>query len=204
MTRTARAGLRLLAVALPVALLAPGAAHAEKVVTDDLVGDVQAFDVADPDLAWVPQPDHASTDIVRTAAAYGTSRLRVTVHYRDLVNTWLLNTSVRIRTADHKFDFVAVRRPGSRMEMKLFRGRGDEVVCRGLRATYGGDADVVVMSVPSACFGTPRWVQLGVGAMGADSAIAEDAESFLLHFDDGRSNAFGDDGLVIGPRIRRG
>ena len=39
---TSRLGLRVLAAVLPLALLAPVAAHAEKVVTEDAVGDAEA------------------------------------------------------------------------------------------------------------------------------------------------------------------
>ena len=60
---------RLAALLAAAALALPTAAHAEKVVTEDAVGDVQAFDVAGADAAYVATPDNVSTDITRTVAA---------------------------------------------------------------------------------------------------------------------------------------
>src|SRR6478609_5002460 len=97
-----RPGLRLLAAALLLALLAPAAAHAEKVVTDDAVGDVVTLGPTEPgedDLAnLVPAPDNTATDVVRTTVDHTGSRLRIRIDLRELGDARLYFAGVRVRT----------------------------------------------------------------------------------------------------------
>ena len=71
-TMNHRVGLRLLAALLPAAALLPGAAHAEKVVTEDPVGDAHSLTIdweGGAPSAFVPAPDETSVDVVRTVAS---------------------------------------------------------------------------------------------------------------------------------------
>jgi hypothetical protein len=198
-----RAGARLLALLVPAVLLVPSAAHAEKVVTQDAVGDVKAIDF-DVEEDFLPAPDHAASDITRTVAAYGETRLSVVVHFRDLVTTSYLNTSVRVRTPRGTYDVKLLRAPGKRATVTLARPRAGEVECRGVRGRFDGGADLVAVSVPTACIASAAWVQLGVGAIGMFEPPVDDPERLVLFADDGHRDTIGENSIGRGPRIRRG
>ncbi len=155
-----RHGARLVALLAPVALLLPAAAHAEKVVTEDAAGDVLQSDLASEldSPEWAPATEETSTDIVRTVAAYGDTRLSVTVHFRDLLNTRYQETFVKILTPRGSYTLGAARFPGTRIGTSISRGRGGEVECRGLRAKFDGGADTDLRLRPG---GVPRRRPLG-------------------------------------------
>ena len=201
-----RFGVRLLAALLLAAALLPGAAHAEKVVTQDVVGDVMQADLASEldEPVWVPAPDEVSTDIVRTGAAYGDTRLSVTVHFRDLLNTRYQEMYLRILTPKGPFVLGAARYPGTRVEPAIMRGGGRELECRGLRAKFDGGADTMSVSVPASCLDDARWVRLGVGATGFDMPETEMPETLPFYGDDGHRNAISDRSIGKGPKIHRG
>ena len=201
-----RLALRLVAALLPAAALLPGAAHAEKVVTEDAVGDVLQADLASEldEPVWVPAPDEVSTDIVRTVAAYGDTRLTVTVHFRDLLNTRYQETYLKILTPNGSYILGAAREPGTKVDVAIMRGRVGELECRGLRAKFDGGADTISVSVPASCLDEARWVRLGVGATGFDIPEGEMPETVPFFGDDGHRNAIGDTSIGKGPRIRRG
>src|SRR6478672_7713160 len=110
-----RPGLRLLAAALPLALLAPAAAHAEKVVTEDAAGDVVTVGPTGPgedDLAnLVPAPDDTTVDIVRTTVDHTDSRLRIRIDLRELGDARLYFAGLRVRTPQGSYE-VEVDRLG--------------------------------------------------------------------------------------------
>ena len=104
-------GARVVAALLPLTVLIPAAAHAERVVTDDAVGDVVSEpsdisvsaeattdpppEVVDP---FVPDPDNATTDITRTVVDHRAGLLKVTASFRDLQHTFNDSLVMRIRT----------------------------------------------------------------------------------------------------------
>ena len=205
---TYRLGLRLLALALPPALLAPAAAYAEKAVTDDAVGDVvkanwEQRDLSEP--AMVPAPDEVSTDIVRTVVAHGARRLTLTVHFRDVARVNDQSTFARIRTSDRRaFDLGLDKERGSRATVSLGTPHGD-VDCQGLHGAIDRDGDLVAFSVPTACLGNPRWVRLGVGAIGVSwPPEGDDQMDFDLFADIGGRPTFANEPPVLGPRVHRG
>lgn len=201
-----RLGAPFAAVLVAAVLLMPSVAHAEKVVTEDPAGDVQQADLAiEGPLEFVPAPDDASTDIVRTVAAYGATRLSVTVHFRDLLNTSFHQTHVKVVTPRGSYLLGAGRRPGSRVEAALMRGGYREVECRGLRAKFDGGTDTMSFSVPASCLDDARWVRLGVGAIGVvELEEGVEPETFPVFADDGHRDGAIRDNLAKGPRIRRG
>jgi hypothetical protein len=207
-----RLATRLLAGLVPVVLLLPAAAHAEKVVTDDAVGDAQAVsaDVPDgsaADVVFTPAPDETATDITRTVVAHGTTRLSVTVHLRDLVLTSSSHqTYVRVATPRLDYTVTVSKSPGSRATTELRRKNGRETECRGLRAAVDGDTDTVSLSLPTACINAPRWVQVGVGVVRvADPAPGSEPAAESLFADDGhRDGDIRENDVALGPRVRRG
>jgi len=200
---TNRRGLRLLALGLPLALLAPAAAHAETVVTDDAVGDAEAWSY-DQEFQFVPAPQEASADITRTVASFGDRRLRVTLRFRDLQVRPRHDMVVRLRTPRATFDVIATREGASHPTVELTNPRDEEFPCRNLRVAYDGAADTASVAVPTRCIGSPRWVRLGVKAT-ATPAVEKDPQTSVVFYADDALREGGSDRTVRpGPRIHRG
>lgn len=203
-----RLGSRLVTVLLPAALLLPAAAHAEKVVTDDAVGDARSWTMdweSEQEPEFLLAPDEVSTDIVRTVAAHGAKRLSVTVHFRDLQTTRPQFTVVRLFTPDGAYTVNVEKMPGARAVTEFVTRKDAEAECRALKGKVDGAADAITVSLPTSCIGAPRWVQLGVGAIGFDMPVDdEQATTETLFADDGHRGSISDNSIGRGPRIRRG
>jgi hypothetical protein len=195
--------VRLAAVLAPVALLLPTAAHAETVVTEDPAGDARAW-TDYQEFQYVPAPDEASVDVIRTAAAFGQRRLSVAVHFRDLEVRVHHETLVRVWTPRGAFDVTAERRSARRTTVSLARKGGDALGCRGLSAAYDGAADTVALSVPARCIGAPRWVRLGVRATATPRRYADNPGTVFFLTDDGHRDGLRENSIAKGPRIHRG
>ena len=195
--------VRLAALLAPAALVLPAAAHAETVVTEDATGDARAW-TDYQEFQYVPAPDEASVDVIRTAAAYVPSRLSVAVHFRDLEVRVRHETLVRVWTPRGAFDVTAERRSALRATVSLARQGGDAVRCRGLSAAYDGAADTVAISVPARCIDAPRWVRLGVKATATPRLYADDPGTVFFLADDGHRDGLGEKSIGKGPRIHRG
>jgi hypothetical protein len=196
-----RLATRLVAALAPVVLLLPGAAHAEKVVTEDPAGDVVTL-TGDVELEEaVLAPDHAGADIVRTVVALGENRLRLDVHFRALGRDPFHFTVARIRTPRGAYDLVVERLGGA--PIASLERRSGTVECRGLRAKVALRTDTVSATMPAACLEGPRWVQVGVGAVAVDADQAS-PDLAAAYADDGhRAGGIRDD-LAFGPKVRRG
>jgi hypothetical protein len=202
MSRTA--ALRLAALLAPVALVLPAAAaHAETVVTEDAAGDARAW-TDYQEFQYVPAPDEASADVIRTAAAFGQRRLSVAVHFRDLEVRVRHETLVRVWTPRGAFDVTAERRSARRATVSLARQGSDALGCRGLSVAYDGAADTVALSVPARCIGAPRWVRLGVKATTTPRRYADNPGTVFFLADDGHREGLRENSIGKGPRIRRG
>lgn len=198
---TPRSGLRLIAAVVPLALLVPAAAHAEKVVLDDVVGDVVRGQ-GDMELeSSVPAPEYAGVDVVRTTIAHGATRLRVSVRFRALRRDPFHLTVVRVKTPDGAFDLVA-ERLGGKPITTLGRGRRD-VACRGLKTKVDLGADTMTVSLPTACLGGPGWVQVGVGSVAGDVVEGQPDEG-AAYADDAIRVGEVRDRIALGPKVRRG
>lgn len=193
---------RLLALLLPAALLLlPAAAQAEKVVTQDAVGDAGVAGwLAEEDAELPPPPDPSPADIVRTVAAHGETRLAITVHFRDLAGVREHSTRVVVRTPASSFR-LAVQAAEGRTRT-TFEQRGEPLDCRGLRARFDAGADVVAVSVPTACLSSPRWVRVGVIA--AAPLPMTDPAVLASTIDDGHRDTVRLRSIGTGPRVRRG
>ena len=176
------------------------AAHAEKVVTEDPAGDVVT--IVDDDLEQMtPAPDYAGADVVRTVVAHGDHRLGIEVHYRGLGRDPIHFTFVRVRTPKGTYDLL-VERWGGTPVTSLTRGE-DEVDCRALKGKADLRTDTVAVTLPTACLGSPRWVQVGVGAISVD-ADQLDQEVAAGYVDDAHRAGEVRDDLAWGPKVRRG
>ena len=197
-----RLGGRLASVLVPVAaLVLPATAHAEKVVTEDSVGDVVTIDESSATLQGSPAPDYAGVDVVRTAVAHGANRLRVVVQFRALERESVQFTVVRVVTPDRKYD-VVVERLGGAPIANLSGGRRI-AQCRALKAKVDLGADTVTATLPTSCIGSPRWVQVGVGAV-AVTAEQGAPEMVTGYVDDAHRDGQIRDSLAKGPKGRRG
>lgn len=190
-------------VALPVVavLSFPVGAHAETVVTQDLASDVVSFAGKSADSEQTPAPDYAGVDIVRTAVDHGTHRLRVSVGFRALERDPFQLTGVRISTPQGNYH-VTIERLGGKPIISLERG-GKSIDCRGLRATVDMRVDRMTTSLPTSCLGTPRWVQVGVGAV-AVAANQTSPEQAAAYADDAHREGGIGETIAKGPKVRRG
>lgn len=109
-----------------------------------------------------------------------------------------------VRTPRGTFDVSAERLWASRPQVAVTRRHGEAFECRGLSANYDGAADLVAVSVPASCIGSPRWVVLGVGASSSPEADAENPSTVILLADDGDRDTIRENSIGKGPRIHRG
>ncbi|WP_107771496.1 hypothetical protein [Nocardioides sediminis] len=203
-----RLGLRLLAAALPAVLFAPVAAHAEKVGTTDAAGDVVSLgptEQGDDDLDnLLPAPENLTADVVRTVVAHAGSRLRVRIDLRELGRSRNYFALLQVRTPAGTFE-VETDDLGRRPKVEMTR-RGRAVECRRLRAVSDRAAARAVITIPTACLGAPRWVQVGAGIASLETVAAADGtEQVVVFADDAhRAGTIGDENLAKGPKVRRG
>ncbi|MFC7723593.1 hypothetical protein ACFQW6_00635 [Nocardioides sp. GCM10028917] len=197
-----RLGLRLVALIVPAALLAPVAAHAEKVVTHDPAGDATVVGwLAEEDAELPPVPDPSAADIVRTVAAHGDRRLSITVHFTELAGVRDHSMQVLVRTPSGAYRVDLDKEEGRRVRSTITRNR-EAVDCRALRARYDTGADAVAVSVPTACLSSPRWVRLGIKAFAP--LATTDPAVLASTVDDGHRDTVRLMSVGAGPRIHRG
>lgn len=197
-----RLGLRLVALIVPAALLAPVAAHAEKVVTHDPAGDATVVGwLAEEDAELPPVPDPSAADIVRTVAAHGDRRLSITVHFTELAGVRDHSMQVLVRTPSGAYRVDLDKEEGRRVRTTITRNR-EAVDCRALLARYDTGADAVAVSVPTACLSSPRWVRLGIKAFAP--LATTDPAVLASTVDDGHRDTVRLMSVGAGPRIHRG
>lgn len=204
---TARLGIRLLALALPVALLAPASAHAEKVESTDPAADVVSLaptEQGEDDLAnLVPAPDNLTADVLRTVVDHAESRLRVRIDLRELGRSSIYFAALEVRTPAGTFE-VETDRLGRRPKVAMTR-RSRAVECPRLRAVSDRDAARTVITIPTSCLGAPRWVKVGVGVASVEAVTtAEGPEEMLVFADDAHRSGEIRDNIAIGPKVFRG
>lgn len=204
---TRHLGRTLLPLLLSAVLLLAAPAHAERAAVDDVAGDVVAFPgyagPSDSELV-VPAPDQTTVDVLGTVVVHRRSAVSVTVSVRDLDRTDLSQQLLaRIRTPRTSWMLMAERANGqvvSRLE-----GRRSAPACPGLRTTFDGPTDVIVLRVPTRCIGDPTWVQVGLALVALD--VVHDpatGDSPTAHVDVAGTDGYSDRPLVLGPRVHRG
>jgi len=224
---TVRLGLRLVALALPAALLVPLAAHARTLTVDDGAGDAQALNMGvifvemfDGSTAEGPifldAPAETSADVVRTTIDHARKRLTLTVQLRDLVDTEGHSVEFRIFTPQGRYDLTAGSY-GDQVRADLSPGRGGMVVinddgtftepktCRTVRARYDLAADTLTASVPNTCIGSPTWVQVAAGVNRTKVTPQGDGSVNLAgYIDDAFRGGVDLESLGRSPKVRRG
>jgi hypothetical protein len=224
-----RLASRVLAVLVPAALLVPAASHAATVAIDDASGDAQAINMAavygemfdgttTSAQLFLDAPAETSTDVVRTTIDHARKRLTLTVQFRDLVEIAGHSVEFRIFTPEGRFDLIAGRL-GDRTIAELSPGRGGVVVvsgdgvvvgpepkpCRTVRARYDLTADTLTASVPNACIGSPKWVQVAAGVSRTKVTPQEDGSVNLAGYvDDAFRGGVSMRSLGRSPKVRRG
>ncbi len=193
---------------VPVVLLAPAAAHAEKVATTDPAGDVVSLgptEQGDDDLDnLLPAPENQTADIVRTVVDHAGSRLRVRIDLRELGRSKTYFAVLKVRTPAGTFE-VETDDLGRRPEVEMTR-RSRAVECPRLRAVADRAAARAVITIPTACLGAPRWVQVGAGVASLETVAAADGtEQVVVFADDAhRAGTIRDEIVAKGPKVRRG
>ena len=196
-----RLAARLIVAVLPAVLLLPTSAHAEKVVTHDPAGDADVVGwLAEEDAELPPTPDPSPADIVRTVGAHGERRLSIAVHFLDLAGVRDHSTRFLVRTPAGSFRLDVGAK--ARRTRTTLTQRGQQIDCRALRARFDAGADVVTVSVPTACLSSPRWVRLGVTAFAA--LPMTDPAVLASTVDDGHRDTVRLNSVGTGPRIHRG
>ena len=202
-----RSGLRVLALALPAALLVPSAAHAEKVVTEDPAADVLTLGPTEQggdDLDnLLPAPENLTADVVRTTVDHRESRLRVRLDLRDLGRSRTYFAVLEVRTPDGTFE-VETENLGRRAKVDMTR-RGHAIECQRLRAAGDQASSRVTVTIPTSCLGDPRWVQVGAGVASVETVTSADgAEEMAVFADDAHRVGEIRDMIAVGPKVRRG
>ncbi len=205
---TSRLALRLLAL-VPLALLTPAAAHAEKVVTTDPTADVVYLGPTEQGQGdtdnLVPAPDNTTADVTRTVVDHTESRVKVRIDLRELGRAEVYFAVLQVRTPAGTFEVETDQHLARRPKVEMTR-RSRAVECRRLRAVTDRTDARVTITVPTSCLGDPRWVQVGAGVASLETVTGADgAEQALVFADDAhRVGTVGYDNLSKGPKVRRG
>lgn len=157
-----RSGLRYLlplacAAGVLTGVLAPTAAHAERLYHADERGDVRAIE---DELPGTPAPRDVRDDVASIGVSYGPTRLRITVTGVDITKHTggvfaLVDTPKRLA-----YTFV----PIGYDEAPFFFSFPDDasrLACPGLVRRVDLAADVVLMSIPNLCLGNATKVRAG-------------------------------------------
>lgn len=164
MSRVIRTALATTAAASLTVLLGATAAHADTVRHSDQRHDVQRVDEDRPG----PLPGAANPDITRVTIRHGAARVTVRMAAREIDGDTFFSMA-RIATPSGRYDLAAIYGGGG---VSYLSHRGDEDVrCAGIVTTRHTGRNVIVMSVPRHCLGTPRWVRVGAAAISAHGDV---------------------------------
>jgi hypothetical protein len=183
------------ASALSVTTLLP--AQAQTLAVGDARGDVTAFD----DTMEQPEavdPTVRNGDVVRTVFRHTGRRISVRAKFADLAKQGDVRQDfLQLRTDEgqQRFVMVLAGRGGWAGETMMFRGNGSDVSCR-IRHHIDYADDVLTLSFPRRCAGSPRWVRVGFASM---SGTEEQ-----MYVDDAQSRGPVGNELTMSPRLRRG
>lgn len=166
-------------------------AHAGRQTTRDAARDVYRIPAGGtPALA----PDNRKHDIVRAGAVHRGRTVTLSLQVRRLARGGY-TASWYVRTPHETWWLHHDRQDGARYT-SLFHANGPEVLdCDGLRGRALPRQERVVVTVPRACIGRPRWIRFG-----ASMGLETDTHHFL---DDARIDAgFFSHKCRLGPRVR--
>lgn len=187
------------------ALLLPSAAAAATISIDDAAGDTWQMTQDEQTGAetYHPAGTQLNVDLTRTVVKHTSGKLVLKATYETLrgaQNRYYF--AARVRTDEGLKREVGVEtftRQGWRGASFMTKASGREVRCSGMTHDVDYAADTVRLTVPRACLGKPRWVQVAVGAF----AVAEGSADFTLYVDNGHDES-ADDPLTWSAKVRRG
>lgn len=138
-------------------------------------------------------PSNRKHDIVRAGAVHRGPVLTLWVEVRRLGSTaYIANWDVK--TPSDRWALHYDKREGPAYT-SLFHGQSEVLDCAGLRGKALPRKDRVVVTVPRACIGRPRWIRFG-------SSFGHDSET-VIYIDDARIDAgFFTNRARLGPRLR--
>lgn len=194
----------LLTTAILGAVLAPAAAaSAHSLTIDDSTADTWE-NVYNPDTQsddWFAAGSKLNTDITRTVVKHSANRITITATFADLKAKDARYGLVDRLRFDHGPKVVAdVDANGKwKGQAYLFTDHsGEQITCAGLTHAIDYSADTVEVSIPRACVGKPKWVEVAEFSV---SNVSDDAGSHS-YIDDAAS-----DGHRFGTwsdKVRRG
>ena len=185
--------------------LAPTAASAATWRHTDAAGDVlvSAYDVDSEPLGSGVDPSVRDGDVVTSSLRHGPYRVVSTVHLRRLGTAvpTTFTAGYRASSGVRRWVSLTVDATRPRGQVMMATPAGDPVRCRGLERRVDLRRATLVISVPRACLGRPRWVS------GTAMVARSDHDPDFT-----RIRTYVDDGLLVGttrspgwsPRVRRG
>ena len=177
------------ALAIAALISTPTAAHAEKHTMDDATGDVLKFTIDSS--VGVAAPEYTSVDITRSVVRHSARQVKIKVRIVDIQpGAALPDLGVGIRTGRTSYSLSLFRDTG----YALATERGKAVKCPDKSQSISAEDDLILISVPRACLGSPRWVKVGISASNyvAPGGFVYDAQPR------------GGSRLAYGPKLTRG
>jgi hypothetical protein len=168
--RAAARALGALSLALTaVAATGQGAFAASRTV-HDTTDDTYAVSNSDTNATPVRKPGPVS-DIIWVRTAHRHKAVSVTIRARDIA-PGVNSASVLIAAPKHKrYTLTGLAGFGSK-QVTLTRGlNGRDIKCHGLKMQVDAKADVVRLTVPRTCIGSPRWVRTGTLLLSASGDV---------------------------------
>jgi hypothetical protein len=159
--------------------LMPTAAHADRLVQNDAVGDV----VSVSGESATPLPDRTEGDIAYSKIRHRDRRVILTMRYRELSTGQDMLHYFAIRTSKMTRYVYLSASTGHWGGVVQMRNAHDKKVRCHVTKKIDYTANTAMVSVPRSCLGKPRWVKV---AMAQASYDASSATTFMI--DDARAN----------------
>jgi len=152
--------LLVLLVSSAVMVTLVPSASADRVIRADAREDVAAF-VADSDEP-INKPGQLDPDVVRTLLAHRAQAVVIRLRFRDLTphkQRWLMTV---VKTPRDDFSItIRWRRNGSSV-VAIEHDSPDAGVCPNMVRRVNVARNVILVRIPRACLGSPRWVRVGM------------------------------------------
>lgn len=187
-------------------LATAGTAHAGSWAHRDARGDVFRSSMSD-DAVATADPADRTADITRFSVRHSARTVTLTLSLRDLRGGDSMLVS-RLVTPKNEYELAILRTADLRMfSLVDAAAEGDELTCRGKRASYDTRRDRIRITIPRTCLGSPTWVRAGAGY--ARGNVFSSDESASLAFDEalrrGSKRAANSEApLKVGKKVRVG
>jgi hypothetical protein len=176
---------------------AAAAAPVTSVTLTDPTGDVWSISEGE-NASWAPAGDVPSADVVRAVVTHRPHRVSIRMKFVDLRRAEPAFYDATIVTHDRlraAFVMTGPRRWGGRHIM--VNGNFGRVRCPGFQHFVDYVTDQVMMTLPRACLGNPRWVRVDM----ANGIFRGDSEATFQEITDNPHSTRASGGMT--PRIYR-